>query len=128
MESISHEKASNEANLSGGIVADFPFLLNYDNRKFLDQFKALDDDTAGSCRSLKPEQNLVCNIFIRALRDATGENSPPDDKEQAIEWLRSDSCVECSALWWAEMGDQEELLRVCRELLNEPRIKTLYRW
>lgn len=44
-----------------------------------------------------PEQLLLLAVLTRAIQDATG--NVPNERREALHWLRADDCAEWSLIW-----------------------------
>ena len=79
--------------------------------------------TVDNCECLErmsPEQALVANMFIRAVRDALETSRlPREDVRNARVWLTQPNSHIGSALWWAELADLEPLLERCRQAIRD---------
>lgn len=69
-----------------------------------------------------PERLLVIAMFERAILDyffnSTSEKNYKDvNRKDAEKWLIDD--YECSASFWADLADMEDLLQTIRKLIEE---------
>jgi hypothetical protein len=85
------------------------------------------DDADGAYINLAPEQKLAYHVIVHSLREAT-RHPYHYERRAAKRWLKSPVDRVGSAEWWASVSDLENVLELCRKLLDDPSLRSLRQW